>query len=64
LDRPRPGRPPKMTCELARHLQHLVEQDPLQHGARSSQWSCRELATRSSPSTQASSLGVKACGVS
>ena len=45
LDRPRPGRPPKMTCELARHLQRLVEQDPLQHGARSSQWSCRELAT-------------------
>lgn len=45
LDRPRTGRPPKMTCELARHLQRLVEQDPLQHGARSSQWSCRELAT-------------------
>lgn len=45
LDRPRTGRPPKMTCELARHLQRLVEQDPLQHSARSSQWSCRELAT-------------------
>ena len=45
LDRPRPGRPPKMTCELARHLQRLVDQDPLQHGAHSSQWSCRELAT-------------------
>ena len=45
LDRPRPGRPPKMTCELERHLQRLVDQDPLQHGARSSQWSCRELAT-------------------
>jgi transposase len=45
LDRPRTGRPPKMTCELARHLQRIVEQDPLQHGARSSQWSCRELAT-------------------
>jgi transposase len=45
LDRPRPGRPSKMTCELERHLQRLVDQDPLQHGARSSQWSCRELAT-------------------
>jgi transposase len=45
LDRPRSGRPPKMTCELARHLQRLVDQDPLPHGAHSSQWSCRELAT-------------------
>ena len=44
LDRPRSGRPPKMTCELARQLQRLVEQDPLQHGAHASQWSCRELA--------------------
>ena len=44
-DRPRPGRPPQMTYALARHLQRLVEQDPLQHGARASQWSCRELAT-------------------
>lgn len=44
-DRPRPGRPPKMTDELQKHLARLVEQDPLQHGARSSQWSCRELAT-------------------
>jgi hypothetical protein len=34
-----------MTCALARHLQRLVEQDPLQHGAHASQWSCRELAT-------------------
>lgn len=44
-DRPRSGRPPKVTCELEQHLQRLVEQDPLQHGAFSSQWSCRELAT-------------------
>ena len=44
-DRPRPGRPPKMTDALHKHLARLVEQDPLQHGARSSQWSCRELAT-------------------
>jgi transposase len=45
LDRPRSGRPPKGTCELEQHLNRLVDQDPLQHGSRSSQWSCRELAT-------------------
>jgi len=45
LDRPRSGRPPKVTCELEMHLNRLVDQDPLQHGAISSQWSCRELAT-------------------
>jgi transposase len=44
-DRPRSGRPPKLTCELAQHLHRLVEQAPLQHGALASQWSCRELAT-------------------
>ena len=37
VDRPRSGRPPKVTCELAQHLNRLVDQDPLQHGARSSQ---------------------------
>ena len=44
-DRPRSGRPPKVTCELAQHLNRLIDQDPLQHGSISSQWSCRELAT-------------------
>jgi len=44
-DRPRPGRPPKVTCALAHHLDRLVDQDPLQHGALHSQWSCQELAT-------------------
>jgi transposase len=44
-DRSRSGRPPKLTCELEQHLQHLVEQDPLEHGSLHSQWSCRELAT-------------------
>ena len=44
VDRPRSGRPPKVTCELAQHLHRLVDQDPLQHGSRSSQWSCRALA--------------------
>ena len=45
LDRPRPGRPRKVTCALEQSLNRLVEQDPLQQGAGSSQWSCRELAT-------------------
>src|SRR5256712_416179 len=45
VDRPRSGRPPKVTCELEMHLNRLVDQDPLQHGAISSQWSCQELAT-------------------
>jgi transposase len=45
LDRPRSGRPPKVTCELEKHLNRLIDQDPLQHGSLYSQWSCRELAT-------------------
>jgi transposase len=44
-DRPRPGRPPTMTCALAHHLDRLVDHDPLQHGSSHSQWSCQELAT-------------------
>ena len=44
LDRPRCGRPPKLTCELEAHLNRLVDQDPLKHGSIQSQWSCRELA--------------------
>jgi transposase len=44
VDRPRPGRPPKVTCALEKHLNRLVEQDPLEHGSVYSQWSCRELA--------------------
>ena len=44
-DRPRPGRPPTVTCALAHHLDRLVDQDPLQHGSSHSQWSCQELAT-------------------
>jgi putative transposase len=43
-DRPRSGRPRKVTCELEQHLNRLVDQDPLEHGAVHSQWSCRELA--------------------
>ena len=45
VDRPRSGRPPKVSCELEQHLNRLVEQDPLEHGSIYSQWSCRELAT-------------------
>src|SRR2546428_7690046 len=45
VDRPRPGRPPTVTCALAHHLDRLVDQDPLQHGSHHSQWSCQELAT-------------------
>jgi transposase len=44
LDRPRSGRPSKVTCELEQHLNRLVDQDPLQHGSLHSQWSCQELA--------------------
>jgi transposase len=43
-DRPRSGRPPKVTCELEQHLNRLVDQDPLEHGSLHSQWSCQELA--------------------
>ena len=45
VDRPRSGRPPKLTSELEKHLNRLVDQDPLEHGSIHSQWSCRELAT-------------------
>jgi transposase len=45
VDRPRAGRPPKVTDALAHHLNHLLDQDPLQHGSNHSQWSCQELAT-------------------
>ena len=45
VDRPRPGRPPKVTCELEQHLNRLVDHDPLEHGSLHSQGSCRELAT-------------------
>ena len=44
LDRPRCGRPPKMTGDLDTQLNHLVDQDPLTHGSLHSQWNCRELA--------------------
>jgi transposase len=45
VDRPRSGRPPKVTGALAHHLDRLVDQDPLQHGSSHSQWSCQALAS-------------------
>src|SRR5882672_3905893 len=45
VDRPRSGRPPKVTCALEQHLNRLVDHDPLEQGSLYSQWSCRELAT-------------------
>jgi len=49
VDRPRPGRPPQVIGELEKHLNRLVDQDPLQHGLISSPWSCRELAAVLAP---------------
>jgi transposase len=45
LDRPRSGRPPKVTCEWEQPLNRLVDHDPLEHGSLHFQWSCRALAT-------------------
>src|SRR4030095_14739850 len=44
LDRPRSGRPIKMTGALETQLNRLVDQDPLKHGSIHSQWSCRDIA--------------------
>jgi putative transposase len=44
-DRPRSGRPPKVTCALEQHLNRLIDHDPLEHGSLHSQGSCRALAT-------------------
>jgi transposase len=32
VDRPRSGRPPKITCALEQHLNRLVDHDPLEQG--------------------------------
>jgi transposase len=45
VERPRSGRPPKVTGALAHHLDRLVDQAPLPHGSSHSQWRCQELAT-------------------
>ena len=44
VDRPRSGRPPKVTGALEQHLNRLVDHDPMEHGSIHSQWSGRELA--------------------
>jgi len=33
VDRPRPGRPPKVPCARTPHLERLGDQAPLQHGS-------------------------------
>jgi transposase len=45
VDRPRSGRPPKVTCELEQHRNRLIDQDPLEHGSIHSQWRGQDLAT-------------------
>ena len=45
VERPRSGRPPKVTGALERSLKHLVDHDPLEHGSLHSQGSGRALAT-------------------
>lgn len=45
VDRPRSGRPPKVTDALEQPLNRLIGQDPLQHGSSHSQGRCQELAT-------------------
>ena len=45
VDRPRPGRPPHVTCALAPHLQRLVAHDPLEPGALHAPWRGRARAT-------------------
>src|SRR5205823_14420475 len=45
LDRPRSGRPPKVTCELEQDRNRLVDQDPLVDGSLHSHWRCRDLAS-------------------
>jgi transposase len=45
VDRPRPGRPPTVTCALEKHRNRLVDQAPLQHGSLHAPWSCQALAT-------------------
>jgi transposase len=45
VDRPRSGRPPKVTCALEQQRNRLVDHAPLEPGSLYSQWSCRELAT-------------------
>ena len=51
LDRPRPGRPRTVTEEVEACIHRLFEQDPLAHGARSSQWNCRDLSQAVSEQT-------------
>ena len=40
VERPRPGRPPQVTCALVTPLERLVDKAPLHHGSVHSQRSC------------------------
>src|ERR1043165_3087541 len=44
VDRPRSGRPPKVTGALDKDRDRLVDHDPLDHGSLHAQWRCRALA--------------------
>ena len=44
VDRPRSGRPPKVTGALAKYRDRLVDPDPLDHGSLPAPWSCRARA--------------------
>jgi transposase len=63
LDRPRSGRPPQVTCALEQPRNRLVDQAPLQHGSRSSQWRGRELATVLAQQTGIQRGCESVCGV-
>src|SRR2546428_4322870 len=52
-DRPRSGRPPKVTGELEQHLNRLVHQDPLEHGSLYFPRGSRQLATAAAQPTGA-----------
>jgi len=42
-DRPRTGRPKKVTAEVERVVVELIENDPLEYNSIYSQWTCSEL---------------------
>lgn len=44
LDKPRKGRPKKVTPQIEHLVSSLVENPPLSHGCRYSQWTASELA--------------------
>jgi transposase len=51
VERPRSGRPPKVTWALEQPRTRLGAQDPLQPGSIHAQWRCRARATVRAPQT-------------